>query len=151
MAEGRHSAPSQDVQPEAGKELTYDEVDGLDNLITAIRIMRKLGIKTKGCSALCDCKRQLRRHLQQTKQQTGESGIEFGQVRNRDIDAMWGQCWASVVDGGPNFQNSIYFCLCHFGNVKYRAYIGNNILKYLSHSLKCRDFLINIYFFHFRN
>ena len=44
-------------------------------------------------------------------------------------------------------QNSIFFCLCHFGKAKY---IENNILKYLSHSSKNQDKIINIYFFTFK-
>ena len=45
-------------------------------------------------------------------------------------------------------KNSTFFCLCHFGKVKY---IGNNILKYLSHSLKKSKLINQNIFFHFKN
>ena len=44
-------------------------------------------------------------------------------------------------------QNSIVFCLCHFGKVKF---IGNNILKYLSDSLKNSRLINQHIFFSFK-
>ena len=45
-------------------------------------------------------------------------------------------------------QNSIFFCLCHFGKVKY---IENNILKYLRHSFKIARLINQHTVFHFQN
>ena len=45
-------------------------------------------------------------------------------------------------------QNLFFFCLCNFGKTKY---IGNKILKYLSHSVQKSELINqNIYFFTFK-
>ena len=45
-------------------------------------------------------------------------------------------------------QNLMFFCLCHFGKVKY---IGNNILKYRSNPLKISRFINQHVFSRFQN